>query len=226
MDSSHEHEFIPAANPSESRAPCPALNALANHGYLPRTGKDISLSQLTHAITTVYNFSYALAFLLSFTAILRYGKVSLTGMKVDLASLSQFGPLRIAHQASSAHSDVPSHTPDPALVQDLLSRARQNPSGGLDLRDLAATRVDREAQCPKLDGLHEEIACGESALAYLTLKAEEAVIPSRRIQQWFGEERLPDGWWQNVRPRQIIGLAETRRVVFVIREMMTNIKEE
>ncbi|EEB88281.1 hypothetical protein MPER_13964, partial [Moniliophthora perniciosa FA553] len=69
MDSSHD--FIPAANTTEGRSPCPALNALANHGYLPRTGKDISLSQLTHAITTVYNMSYALAFLLSFTAIVR-----------------------------------------------------------------------------------------------------------------------------------------------------------
>ena len=28
--------------PNDSRSPCPALNALANHGYLPRDGKDIT----------------------------------------------------------------------------------------------------------------------------------------------------------------------------------------
>jgi hypothetical protein len=28
--------------PNDSRSPCPALNALANHGYLPRDGKNIS----------------------------------------------------------------------------------------------------------------------------------------------------------------------------------------
>ena len=27
--------------PDDSRSPCPALNALANHGYLPRDGKNI-----------------------------------------------------------------------------------------------------------------------------------------------------------------------------------------
>ena len=28
-----------APGPDDSRSPCPALNALANHGYLPRDGK-------------------------------------------------------------------------------------------------------------------------------------------------------------------------------------------
>ena len=31
------HPYVPA-NPGDSRSPCPALNALANHGYLPRDG--------------------------------------------------------------------------------------------------------------------------------------------------------------------------------------------
>jgi hypothetical protein len=29
----YDHKFVPT-NPGDSRAPCPALNALANHGYL------------------------------------------------------------------------------------------------------------------------------------------------------------------------------------------------
>ena len=28
------------------RSPCPMVNALANHGYLPRDGKDVSLATL------------------------------------------------------------------------------------------------------------------------------------------------------------------------------------
>ncbi|KAM4065704.1 peroxidase, family 2 domain-containing protein [Hirsutella rhossiliensis] len=35
-----------AARPSDSRGPCPALNALANHGFLPRDGRDIGLIKM------------------------------------------------------------------------------------------------------------------------------------------------------------------------------------
>ncbi|KAK7039276.1 hypothetical protein VNI00_010181 [Paramarasmius palmivorus] len=222
MDS--EHQFIPPVNPSESRAPCPALNALANHGYLPRSGRDITLTQLIHAIMTVYNLSYALALLLSLPAILRYGKFHGWQMTIDLASLSEFGVLKIAHPASLAHPNFPSHSPDPGLVQDLLARAARNPSGGLDLRDLAATRVAREAVSPRVDDLHEEIARGESALLYLMLK-EDAVIPPQRIKQWMGEERLPDNW-EKIRPKQPVGLADAKRIGNTVGEMMDEIKRE
>ena len=36
--------------PDDSRSPCPALNALANHGYLPRDGKNIPPEVLQRAI--------------------------------------------------------------------------------------------------------------------------------------------------------------------------------
>jgi hypothetical protein len=39
-----------APGPNDSRSPCPALNALANHGYLPRDGKNISPDVLQRAV--------------------------------------------------------------------------------------------------------------------------------------------------------------------------------
>ncbi len=39
-----------APGPNDSRSPCPALNALANHGYLPRDGKDITPEVLQRAV--------------------------------------------------------------------------------------------------------------------------------------------------------------------------------
>jgi hypothetical protein len=42
--------WIPAALiPGAVRSPCPALNSLANHGFLPRNGKDISVPHLIKA---------------------------------------------------------------------------------------------------------------------------------------------------------------------------------
>uniref|UniRef100_A0A0K3C574 BY PROTMAP: gi/472588368/gb/EMS25840.1/ chloroperoxidase-like protein [Rhodosporidium toruloides NP11] gi/647396159/emb/CDR38182.1/ RHTO0S03e05270g1_1 [Rhodosporidium toruloides] n=1 Tax=Rhodotorula toruloides TaxID=5286 RepID=A0A0K3C574_RHOTO len=44
-----------------SRSPCPALNALANHGIIPRDGRHLTPSQLSSAIQYAYNLSPTLA---------------------------------------------------------------------------------------------------------------------------------------------------------------------
>ena len=38
------------------RASCPALNVLANRGYLNRSGRNITWAELTKAFTDVFNF--------------------------------------------------------------------------------------------------------------------------------------------------------------------------
>ena len=38
------------------RSPCPGINALANHGYLPRNGLNISLEQFITGVREGYNF--------------------------------------------------------------------------------------------------------------------------------------------------------------------------
>ncbi|KAK5164869.1 uncharacterized protein LTR77_009533 [Saxophila tyrrhenica] len=61
------HEWSPPG-PFDSRSPCPGLNALANHGWLPRSGKDISYEQIQSAATNAYNFGpnvYLDAFLMA-----------------------------------------------------------------------------------------------------------------------------------------------------------------
>ncbi|KAJ5325730.1 Chloroperoxidase [Penicillium brevicompactum] len=49
------HEWH-APFPSDSRSPCPGLNAMANHGYLPRSGSDIDLATLRNAVASAYNY--------------------------------------------------------------------------------------------------------------------------------------------------------------------------
>ncbi|KAI5468195.1 Chloroperoxidase [Mariannaea sp. PMI_226] len=50
------HEFR-AAGPFDSRSPCPGLNALANHGYLPHDGKNIDYEAINKAAQAAYNFA-------------------------------------------------------------------------------------------------------------------------------------------------------------------------
>jgi len=82
------HNFIPA-QPGQSRSPCPALNALANHNYLPHSGHDITLLQLMSALTQVYNLSFPLALLLSLVGILTCGHP--LRMTVSLSALAAHG---------------------------------------------------------------------------------------------------------------------------------------
>ncbi|KAF9891448.1 hypothetical protein FE257_003914 [Aspergillus nanangensis] len=49
------HEFR-AAGPFDGRSPCPGLNALANHGYLPRDGKDIDYEMINKVSEEVFGF--------------------------------------------------------------------------------------------------------------------------------------------------------------------------
>jgi hypothetical protein len=55
--------FIP---PGASRSPCPALNTLANHGYLPRDGHAITFKKLVDSLTKVFGLSYGFAFCMTF----------------------------------------------------------------------------------------------------------------------------------------------------------------
>jgi hypothetical protein len=40
-----------------ARGPCPVLNALANHNYLPRNGKDLDYAMINNATQEAYNFA-------------------------------------------------------------------------------------------------------------------------------------------------------------------------
>jgi len=231
--------YTPAGE-TDHRAPCPALNALANHGYIPHSGIDVTFLTLIHALTTVYNISLPLALLLSVPTFLIYGKFQYGSLypwkwryTLDLASLSAFGHNKIAHYASFVHPNHPSHKPDPGLLRDLLERSHhQSGIDGMTLSDLAALRVARELSLPppiQLDSLHKQIALGESALTWLVLRNQghdacerDDIVPSSRLAQWFGEERLPDGWWEGVRPSRTVGLLDTKkRADQVQREMGT-----
>ncbi|KAK3987000.1 Chloroperoxidase [Cladorrhinum sp. PSN332] len=49
------HEYIhPTAE--DSRSPCPGLNTMANHGWLPRSGKNIDLASFQFAVKNAFNF--------------------------------------------------------------------------------------------------------------------------------------------------------------------------
>ncbi|OAG06777.1 Cloroperoxidase [Paraphaeosphaeria sporulosa] len=45
------------AGPSDSRSPCPMLNSMSNHGWLPHNGKNIDLATIQSAFQSAMGFS-------------------------------------------------------------------------------------------------------------------------------------------------------------------------
>jgi hypothetical protein len=151
---------------------------------------------------------------------------------LDLSALSTRGWCKITHDAAFVHPDgVSSTAPDPRLLQDFVDYAsgskKQDSFGerfGLNFVDIARYHALREnASKTRLGIIHKQVALGECALSWLVLCGPsssenssgefEGVLPRERLEQWFGEERLPDGWWdaQGVRPSQTVGLWKARQ---------------
>ncbi|CAK5270908.1 unnamed protein product [Mycena citricolor] len=212
-----KHAFITAAG-TDQRAPCPALNTLANHGYISHDGGNLHFTAVLQAVRCVYNLSLPLAFLLTFTGFITCGSFRLDwraltcSWTLSLADLSARGGSKITHDASLVHpSHGTSHAPDRSLVADLLARARVR--CGLTLPELAAVHSARISTLSHpLSLFHEQVALGECALAWLVLQDRNTgVIETQTLEQWFGEERLPLGWWDATRPVNSIGLLKARR---------------
>ncbi|CAG8512355.1 7780_t:CDS:2 [Paraglomus brasilianum] len=177
------------------RSPCPALNILANHGYLPHDGKNLSAAQITEALNKHLNVSRGFANFMARMA------VYLVGSK-GVCSLEDFGKHNvIEHDASLTRQDASlgnNIKVDPSLVDDLLSHAVD---GRITIDTLAKFRniryedsLERNKDC--CFGMKQrKTAYGESALLLSVLgQATNQEVDVETAKVILKEERLPDGW--------------------------------
>lgn len=145
-------------------------------------------------------------------------------MKLNLDDLAVHN--KIEHDASLAHADaapgeLKAPIPvDPKRFQKFLSYATLNK--GLFIEDFVEARVAIEQQSKPLDNVHAQVAQGEVAAAWFVMKDEEGKIPLDTLKQWWGEERLPDGW---SKPFKAIGLWETRTKANEVATSMKKMKQ-
>jgi len=190
------HNWCPRQN-GDSRSPCPALNALANHGYLPRDGKNIGISDFVRGLREAYHLSRPLAYFLSISAALLLGKF----WRMDLRDLARHN--RLEHDASLAHADTapgddyaPTE-PDADLLAKFCQEVRGGEGGSLEVEDAARSRVRREGECKPLDGIHAAVARGEMGLVLSVFGVKEGErlgVPVKWLREWMLDERLPAGW--------------------------------
>ncbi|KAI1114185.1 putative chloroperoxidase [Nemania sp. NC0429] len=187
---------------TDSRSPCPMLNTLANHGYLPHNGRNITAQDIGNAIfeTTNWHSDFGV-----FPA-----KAALTNLNVshiDLADLNSSPGGE--HPASLTRKDASSgdsNVIDTARVAQLFTDSRSN---FLTIDSVAKTRNRLDASSkPPLTTSELGVAQGEAALmmllmrdTYVSLPTNEQDVstlraPKERTRVWLLEERFPtaQGW--------------------------------
>ncbi|KAG9317992.1 Chloroperoxidase [Chiua virens] len=139
------HAYCPP-QPTDKRSPCPALNTLANHGFLPRNGRDIGPIAIFQALRDGYQLSFFLAAFIAFGGWFILGQLR----KVSLWDLSRHNC--IEHNASLFHLDA--HNEDEyaptgvnkSLMRSSLHQGGQYLRGHMTLEDVANIRIKREAE--------------------------------------------------------------------------------
>jgi len=142
----------------------------------------------------------------------------------------------IAHDGSLVHPDgKPSTAPDHTLVGNLLQQASTahnsegDLKGGLDFFDIVRIRTEHVLSTahPMLSKYHNQISLGECSLLWEVLRDRTGtlneVIPTYKLQQWLGEERLPDGY---DRPKEVIGLLQARKTANEVAKLSKQIAKE
>ncbi|KZT13297.1 Cloroperoxidase [Laetiporus sulphureus 93-53] len=186
------HPFVPPKS-SDSRSPCPALNALANHGFLPHDGRNITRKDYVHALREGYSLSLPLAMLLTYGGHIVLEQYSVLTLS-DLARHNF-----IEHDASLGHYDAigtEEYAPIKASAQLIRELIAESSDGEvMTMEDFAHARVRREANYRHpLDAIHEEIARGEMSMVLGIFGRGNETVPVRWIEEWWLNSTFPSDW--------------------------------
>ncbi|KAJ7252909.1 Cloroperoxidase, partial [Mycena rebaudengoi] len=184
---------------SDSRSPCPGLNTLANHGYLPHNGRNITIPMIMDAVLEAFNVHWD-TILLAAKFSLFSGEDASSFQAMRLDALHNL----VEHDASISRNDfgLGDHIKFNESVYSVL--ANSNPgkdyyepfSSGQVQRDRLA---DSRARNPNLvnTGKEFQLRSRETAL-YLSIFGSglDGLAPKKFVDVFIREERLPiaEGW--------------------------------
>ncbi|KAK7683687.1 hypothetical protein QCA50_013063 [Cerrena zonata] len=215
--------FEPARE-GDSRCSCPALNAMANHGILPHSGKGIAFKDLSEHIRNTYNFSPTFCFFVPnyIAGVLRRDYWS---DSFDLADIDVHNG--IEHDASLTREDSvfvrDQGKPAKKLIEELLMSGT-GPGGNLTAADLSRIAGKRRAESKvnnlqySLSFIHKFFSSANSS-TLITIFGGQV----KDLRPFLLEERIPDGWQSHVRTPFGLTMAAFNPVVMSVE---LGIKEE
>jgi len=183
-------QFI-APQEGDSRSPCPALNALANHGILPRDGRNLHKKEISIAIQNTFNTGWTFPYMVLEAISEQYGR---TVFELDDLNAHNI----IEHDASLIRHDT-KFQPDQSkpsidLIEKLLSLIRKN---GDELTPAILSHVSsiRRIQS-KQQNRHFYMSGGHKFFGSANCTVMRYLIgtDSKTLKVFLEEERIPDGW--------------------------------
>ena len=195
----------PVSDEINPRSPCPAFNALANHGYFPRDGSAIPEKSIVALLHSVLGADESLVQVQLHSANrMALNEEGADGEKsINLTSLRFHG--KIEHDVSMFRDDFlvagDAFSVNSSYV-DLLEEIVGSPEGNVTLEHMGAFRKARYQQStqmnPKLNfGPKQQfIAFTEAALLWKIMKGNQEYPRMNQIRAFVLEERLPieEGW--------------------------------
>ncbi|KAJ7059240.1 Cloroperoxidase [Mycena amicta] len=192
-----DHTWI-APTATDVRSPCPGLNTLANHGYLPRNGKNLTIPMMLDAALEGFNVGADSIIIGAKLGILSGDAPD--NLDLDALALHSL----IEHDASISRGDFA--LGDNLHFNETIFSTLVNANPGVDFYNATSAGVVQKqrlaisiATNPSVTNTAKEFAfrTRESAL-YLSLMGNPTtgVAPKNFVQIFFREERLPiaEGW--------------------------------
>ncbi|KAF8552955.1 Cloroperoxidase, partial [Imleria badia] len=188
----------------DSRCSCPALNAMANHGIFPRSGRGIKFTEAPKYLGSTYNFSPSFCYF-ACHYVARMLNRSYSKDTFDLGELDLHN--KIEHDASLTRLDAslqPNQAvPHPAFVEELLSFASGKDAAGNPLlthRDLSRISGKRRVES-KAANKEYSLNFAHRLFSSNNASTMSTVFGGRLddLRVVLLEERLPEGWESRVR---------------------------
>ncbi|KAJ7587295.1 Cloroperoxidase, partial [Mycena floridula] len=191
------HQWI-APKSTDLRSPCPALNTLANHGFLPRDGRGLTPTSVIKASADGFNVQSDVLFTAA-----RLGLTTSTALDTfTLDDIKLYNS--IEHDASLSRGDFA--LGDNLHFNETIYQTLANSNPGVDYFNATSAGqvqkqrlADSQATNPKNINTSKEfgIRSGQSAL-YLSVFGDPmtGVAPKEFVNIFFREERMPikEGW--------------------------------
>lgn len=197
----------PAAN--ASRSPCPVLNSLANHGFLPRDGRNISQDQLNFAFTMALNIDEGVTINLAKPTF----NISTTGISgtVNLEDMKKHNVIEHDGSLSRADSITGDANSFNATIWDTVKAHFTGPT--IDIKTMATARENRiaaaEAANPEFSLSPDQVKTSFAESAFiLGVLGNDFINPQTStifMNTIFQQERFPFGEGFQTSPTKITG---------------------
>ncbi|KAH8806856.1 hypothetical protein DL96DRAFT_1629939 [Flagelloscypha sp. PMI_526] len=207
-----EHHPYQAPGQNDLRGPCPGLNTLANHGYLPKSGV-ATFEEIVNAVGEGFNMEHDLASGLAAFAMLARGNSYTNQVSIGIATHGRFeGDVSMTRRDAAVGDNV--HL-DPQLFQQLLDNVAlygndsdvTGPKSVVSYKAMQEFKyeryIDSVANNPDL-----EFHFGRFALSYgeasFTLNffanGTDGVLSTDTLKSFFQNHTFPANWHRRSSP--------------------------